>query len=98
MAECVGVHVVGYAVMLYGFGNSLGNFVSGKILSLGAKFSLVLATTILHVVIMTFLLFWEREPLLHVLLFVISLWGLCDGSWLTICSSKCVTGILYLSI
>ena len=88
MAECVGVHVVGYAIMVYGVGNSLGNFISGKILSLGAKTPMVLTTSVFHLVIIAFLLFWGREPILLILLFVIFLWGLCDGSWLTICSSK----------
>ena len=88
VAECVGIHIVGYAVMVYGVGNSLGNFISGKVLSLGAKSPLVLATSFFHLAIIFFLLFWEREPILLILLFTIFLWGLCDGSWLTICSSK----------
>ena len=91
VAECVGVHVVGYAIMMYGIGNSLGGFISGKILSLGIKTLLVLATLALHLATMIFLIFWEREPILPVILFVPLLWGLCDGSWITICSSKCVT-------
>ena len=81
---------VGYAIMVFGLGNSLGSVISGKILSLGVKTLLVLATLVLHIAIMTFLLLWKRKPNLLVLLLVVFLWGLCDGSWLTICSSKCI--------
>ena len=88
MAECVGVHVVGYTLMLFGLGNSLGSFISGKILSLGIKTHLVVATLALHLATMIFLIFWERKPVLPVILFIVFLWGLCDGSWLTVCSSK----------
>ena len=81
---------IGYTIMVFGLGSSLGSFISGKILSFGVKTLLVLTTLVLHLAIMTFLMFWERKPNLLVLLFVVLLWGLCDGSWLTICSSKCL--------
>ena len=84
MAECVGVEFMGYAVMVFGIGNSLGSFISGKVLSKGAKTPLILATLALHLAIMIFLIVWERKPVLFVLLFVVFLLGLCDGSWLTI--------------
>lgn len=88
ITECVGVDFVGYTMMVYGLGNSLGSFISGKILSLGCKALLVLVTLVLHLAIMIFLIFWEREPVLFVLLIVVFLWGICDGSWLTVCNSK----------
>ena len=87
----MGVHVVGHAIMVYGLSNSLGSFISGKLLSLGIKNLLVLGILILHLTIIIFLAVWEREPLLHVLLFIIFLWGFCDGSWTTVCSSKCTS-------
>ena len=90
VTECVGVDFVGYTIMVFGLGSSLGSVISGKVLSLGVKTLLVLATLILHLAIMTFLMFWERKPNLLILLLVVFLWGLCDGSWLTICSSKCI--------
>ena len=89
VAECVGIHVVGYAIMVFGLGSSLGSFISGKILSLGVKILLILATLVLHLAIMIFLIVWERQPVLPVILFIVFLWGLSDGSWLTICNSKC---------
>ena len=97
MTECVGVDIVGYAIMLYGLGNSLGSFISGKILSCRIKISLVLTTLILHLAVMTFLIIWEKEPLLFVLLLVTFVWGFCDGSWMTICSSKCPSEVIYLA-
>ena len=91
VAECVGVHVVGYAIMVYGLGTSLGSFISGKLLSLGAKSLVVLGTLVLHLTILIFLAIWEREPILLAILFIVLLWGFCDGSWMTVCSSKCTT-------
>ena len=89
VAECVGVHVVGYAIMVYGLGTTLGSFISGKLLSLGTKSLLVLGILVLHLSTIIFLAIWEREPNLFVLLFIVLLWGFCDGSWMTTCSSKC---------
>ena len=91
VAECVGVHVVGYAIMVYGLGTSLGSFISGKLLSLGAKSLVVLGTLVLHLTILIFLAIWEREPILLAILFIVLLWGFCDGSWMTVCSSKSTT-------
>ena len=91
VAECVGVHVVGYAIMVYGLGTSLGSFISGKLLSLGAKSLVVLGTLAIHLTILIFLAIWEREPIILAILFIVLLWGFCDGSWMTVCSSKCTT-------
>ena len=89
VAECVGVHVVGYVIMIYGFANSLGSFVTGKLLALEAKFQVVLAALTFHLAILVFLVIWEREPLLSILLTIPFLYGICDGAWMTVCSSKC---------
>ena len=93
VAECMGIQYVGYAIMVYGLGTSLGSFISGKLLSLGAKTLLVLGILFLHLTVIIFLAIWEREPVLLVLLLIILLWGLCDGSWMTICSSKCTSKV-----
>ena len=82
-----------YAIMVYGLGNSLGSFISGKLLSLGAKSLVVLGTLVLHLSILIFLAIWEREPILLAILFIVLLWGFCDGSWMTVCSSKCTITI-----
>ena len=87
----MGVHVVGYAITLYGLGTSLGSFISGKLLSLKTKSLLVLGNLVLHLTMLIFLAIWEREPVLLVLLFIILMLGFCDGSWMTICSSKCTS-------
>ncbi|XP_065910448.1 UNC93-like protein isoform X2 [Dysidea avara] len=86
VAECVGVHVVGYVIMIYGFANSLGSFVTGKLLALEAKFQVVLAALTFHLAILVFLVIWEREPLLSILLTIPFLYGICDGAWMTVCS------------
>ena len=90
VAECVGVHMVGYAIMIYGFSTSLGSFVTGKLLALEAKFHVVLAALSLHLAIFSLLLIWEREPILSILLTIPFLYGICDGTWMTVCSSKCM--------
>ena len=88
MSECVGVHIVGYTIMMYGLGSALGSFITGKLLALGMKVVLVLGALALHLAIMLFLVIWKREPILLLLLFVSALWGICDGTWVTSCSSK----------
>ena len=98
VAECMGVQYVGYAIMVYGLGTSLGNFISGKLLSLGTKCLLVLGILVLHLTIIIFLAIWERAQVLPVLLLIILLWGFCDGSWMTVCSSKCISKLTILHI
>ena len=88
MAECVGVHVVGYAIMLYGIGGTMGSFISGKLLALKTRWLVILGTLFFHLIIITFLVIWDREPILLLLLFISLAWGTCDGSWITICNSK----------
>ena len=88
MSECVGVQFVGYAVMLYGLGNAVGSFGSGKLLEMGLKLTTTLVNFKLHLTLMLLLIFWEREPILIVLLFISSVWGICDGVWITVYSSK----------
>ena len=88
VAECVGVHAVGYTIMIYGLGTSLGSVAGGKLLALEAKFQVVLAALTLHLTILLFLIIWEREPLLPILLTIPFLCGICDGTWMTVCSSK----------
>jgi len=90
VVECVGVHAVGYTIMIYGLGNSLGSLASGKLLALVAKFHVVLAALSLHLAIFSLFLIWEREPILPILLTIPFLYGICDGTWMTVCSSKCM--------
>ncbi|XP_065910094.1 protein unc-93 homolog A-like isoform X2 [Dysidea avara] len=91
VAECVGVHAVGYTIMIYGLGTSLGSVAGGKLLALEAKFQVVLAALTLHLTILLFLIIWEREPLLPILLTIPFLCGICDGTWMTVCSSFVAT-------
>lgn len=88
VAECMGVHVVGYAIMVYGIGGTLGSFISGKLLALKAQCVVILGTLFIHLIIILFLVIWEREPIMLLILFVSLVWGTCDGSWITICNSK----------
>ena len=96
VAECLGVHVVGYAIMAYGIGGTLGSFISGKLLALKTDFLIVLGTLFIHLIIILFLVIWDREPIMLLLLFISLVWGTCDGSWITIFNSKFkVTSIMY---
>ena len=88
VAECLGVHVVGYAIMLYGIGGTLGSFISGKLLALKTERLLILGTLFIHLIIILFLVNWDREPITVLLLFISLVWGTCDGSWITIFNSK----------
>ena len=89
MSECVGIHIVGYTMMMYGLGNTLGSFSSGKLLMMKMKVQTVLVVLALHLSVMVFLIIWKREPILLLIMFVTLLWGICDGTWTTVYSSKC---------
>jgi len=88
VSDTVGVHMVGYAMMMYGLGNTLGSFASGKLLKMQLKVQPMLVVLALHLSVMLFLIIWDQEPILLLILSVTLLWGMCDGTWTTVYSSK----------
>ena len=88
VAECVGVHIVGYVFIVYGAAGTVGSILVGKILGYVSITSVSLLTMCLNVGIVAFLLIWEREPSYYVIFVIAILWGLCDSSWAILTSSK----------
>ena len=88
MAECVGVHIVGYVFIVYGAAGAVGSILVGKILGKVSITLVSLLTMCLNVGILAFLLIWEREPSYYVIFVIAILWGVCDSSWANLASSK----------
>ena len=88
MAECVGVHIIGYVFIVYGAASAVTSFCIGKILGRVSITLVSLLTMCLNVGIIAFLLIWEREPNYYVIFIIAVLWGICDGSWAIASSSK----------
>ena len=88
IAECVGVHFVGYVFIVYGTASAVASICVGKILGYVSITSVSLLNVCLNVGLVAFLLIWEREPNYFVMFTVAILWGICDGSWTTLTSSK----------
>ena len=88
MAECVGIHIIGYVFIVYGAASAVASFCVGNILGRVSITIVSLLTMCLNVGIIAFLLIWEREPNYFVIFVIAVLWGICDGSWATTASSK----------
>ena len=88
IAECVGVHIVGYVFIIYGAASAMAGIAVGKILGYVSLTLVSLWNVCLNVGLVSFLLIWEREPNYFVMFTVAVLWGICDGSWTTLASSK----------
>ena len=88
VAECVGAHIIGYVFIVYGAGSALASISVGKVLGYVSLTSVSLLNVCLDFGLVAFLLMWEREPNYYVMFTVAILWGICDGSWTTLTSSK----------
>ena len=88
IAECVGVHIVGYVFIVYGATGAAAGIGVGKMLGYVSLTTLSLLNLCLNVGLVSFLLIWEREPNYLVIFTIAILWGICDGSWTTLTSSK----------
>jgi len=88
VGECIGVHFVGYIIMVYGVSSSLGSFISGKLLGVVHYNVVAIGNLVIHIGIMLFLIIWEREPNYFVLFIVPFIWGFNFGAWLTTTISK----------
>ena len=88
ISECIGVHMVGYATMVYALSATTSCFLTGKIyLSCSPRYVVAIITTILKLSLSIFLVVWEKQPS-HLFVFVfIALWGTTDGQYITFASS-----------
>ena len=99
IAECVGVHFVGYVFIVYGAASAVTGVCVGKILGYVSITSVSLFIVCLNIGLVASLLIWEREPNYFVIFAMAILWGICDGSWGTLTSSKeyCVYVCMYVA-
>ena len=88
IAECVGVHIVGYVFIVYGAASAAAAVTVGKMLGTVSITLVSLLNVCLNIGLVAFLLIWEREPNYAVMFIVAILWGICDGNWTTLTSSK----------
>lgn len=89
ITECVGVGVVGFAVVTWGLGMAFSSLVFGK-LSISTTCTLLTAVliTVVQGGVLVFLLSWERQPS-YVVVFLASIgWGVADGMWLTFATGE----------
>lgn len=66
----------------------MGSVSYGKLLGLVDYNIAVIGNVTLHCGIIVFLIIWERQSNYMVLFLVPSLWGFCNGAWLTISYSE----------
>ena len=88
IAECMGIHFVGYIFIVYGGAGAVGSICVSKIIGRASITSMSLLIMCLHIGIVAFLLIWKREPNYYVVFVIAILWGICDGSWCIVTSSK----------
>ena len=62
IAECVGVHIVGYVFIVYGAASAAAGISVGKMLGYVSLTTLSLLNLCLNVGLDSFLLIWEQEP------------------------------------
>ena len=74
--------------MVYGAASAMASICVGKLLGHVSITSVSLLNVCLNIGLVSFLLVWERQPNYFVMFTVAILWGICDGSWTPISSSK----------
>ena len=89
ISECVGVGVVGLAVVPWGLSMAFSSLVFGRI-SFYTLCTVLTAVSITVVQggVLVFLLCWERQPSYVVVFLVSSSSGIVDGMWLTVSSGE----------
>ena len=88
VAECLGVHFVGYVIMVFALSSSVGSIICGRILGYVNYNIVVIVNAAFHAGTIVFLTIWEREPNFVVLFLIPIICGICVGAWLAISYSK----------
>ena len=80
ITECVGIEFVGIAVIIWGVSNTLGGFGAGLLMRCMASYVIVLVSIGLgQIGSFVFLIVWERQPSLAVVVTISAIFGLCYG-------------------
>eukprot|EP00731_Ephydatia_muelleri_P023291 Em0015g874a len=93
VSECVGVSRVGFMIIAFGLTSAVMSVLLGKILKYAPRFVFVNVAGLMNILLMIFLLKWDRTPS-YVLIFLFPVvWGAADGIWSTVSAS--FLGILF---
>lgn len=88
ISECVGVSIIGFALLVLGFFSATTSFLYGKMVAYIPRFLLTLTAFVINLSFYLFLEFWTRVPS-FVLIFLFAFgWGVADGIWNTMSASK----------
>ena len=79
---------MGYVFIVYGAGAAAASIIISKVIGRVSITLMSLLNLCLNVGLVAFLLIWEQEPNYAVMFIVAILWGICDGNWSTLISSK----------
>ena len=79
---------MGYVFIVYGAAAAAAAITVGKVIGKVSITVMSLLNLCLNIGLVAFLLIWEREPNYAVMFTVAVLWGICDGNWSTLTSSK----------
>ena len=79
---------MGYVFIVYGGAAATAGISVGKMLGIVSITLLSLLNVCLNIGLVAFLLIWEREPNYAVIFVMTILWGICEGSWMTMTNSK----------
>ena len=91
ITECVGVEFVGVSVMLWGAFATLGSFGSGWLMRYTTSYLMVLVCIGgLEIGSLVFLISWERQPSLPVIVVIATVFGLCYGINATVALGECL--------
>ena len=90
VTECVGVEFVGIFVIVMGVATALGSFGSGWLMRYTTSYMMVLVCVGgLEVGSLIFLIVWERQPSLEVIIAIPAIIGLCYGLNATVALGEC---------
>ena len=80
MTECVGVEMVGLCILVMGAFATVGGFGSGWLMRFTTSYVMVwVCIGGLEVGSFIFLIVWERQPSIPVIVIISSIFGLCYG-------------------
>lgn len=87
MTCTLGVHYVGYVLMVFGVTSAVFSLLVGLAAHHIPRDTVVGIGAVLHLGLIVFLIVWQPDVTLVAVFFTIAgLWGICDAIWLTQCS------------
>ena len=88
ISECVGVHFVGFSLLVLGVASATISFFYGRIVKYIPRIFIGTLAFLINLFFLLFLQFWSREPSFPLIFLFAIGWGISDGIWNTVGSSK----------